>query len=465
MRLLSPLLAIVAGLAAALPARAQDLLERVRVGGRPEVRTGVSSYQGLDRLDLRVGGSFPAAASSDRGYARIGLSAGLDSDFACGKFDVRANLKSLVGKEAREDMLDTLIGAIESELLYNGLVLVCEASPTACQAYQHFRVNANAMLGIGYDRCQAIESGVQDGIQSGQARSLKDCIARKQKEGKSLDQALAACDKASTVSGLTGAPVAEFSLGRELEKALGLPPGETRELQRFLSDLRVKPNSVSGEIKGEAVLEEYARLERDYQEAWKKAVSEVERDPEAPIDPETAAKLKPENSPGPLPINVRDVAELPGDQREIYIRWLAGLAALQSLEAKVQKIERYLVAATQIPQMDAGNVQRIEREIAGLRTQLRHVDEYVRRQEAHSQALLAVIRAAEAEKRSRAASALARAKSEEGGARLESEYGLKFGALRRPPLPPMPGPKGAVAPRQGKGCVNCPDAASGKAKP
>ncbi len=458
------LLASILLAAIAMTAGAQDLLQRARGDDRPRVTAGGSSYQGLDRLDLRVGGSFPSAASGDRGYARIGLSAGLDSDFACGKFDVRANLKSLVGKEAREDMLDTLIGAIESELLYNGLVLICEASPTACQAYQHFRVNANAMLGIGYDRCQAIESGVQDGIQSGQARSLKDCIARKQQEGKTLDQALAACDKASTVSGLTGSPVAEFSLGRELEKALNLPPGETRELQRFLSDLRVKPNSVSGEIKGEAVLEEYARVEREYQEAWRKAVESVQRHPEAPLDPETAAKLQPENSPGPLPVDVRDVAELPVDQRSIYIRWLAGLAALQTLEGKVQKVERYLVAATQIPQMDAGNVQRIEREITSLRTQLRHVDEYVRRQEAHNQALLTVIRAAEAQKRERAASSLARAKSSEQGARQESEYGLKFGALRRPPPPPPPGQKGGTL-IQGKGCVNCPDPAGGKAKP
>jgi hypothetical protein len=435
------------------PAAAQDLLERNRARG--SVQSAASVYQGYDRLDLRVGGSFPTPTERDRGHARIGLSAGIETDFACGRFDVKANLKSLVGKEARDDLLDALIGAIESELLYNAMVLLCEASPTTCQAYQHFRGNANAMLGIGYDRCQAIEAGVQDGVQSARAKALKDCIAEKERQGATMDQALAACNRANSMSGLTGGKVAEFDLGKELEKALGLAPGESQEMERLLSSVRVRPSGVTGEIKTDQVLAEYAKLEKEYLEAWTKATGELARNPDAQVDPDAARKLQPGNTPGPLPLNLRDIADLPADQRAIYIRWLASLAALQTLEERIAKLERYLLAATQVPQTDAGTVQRIEREIVSLRTQMRHVDDYVRRQEAHNQALLRVIQAAEARKRELAASSVARAKSAEETRRVMEEYSLKVGQPYRPKAPPAPLPPGQGA-IQGRGCTNCP---------
>lgn len=446
-------LAAVAALASGMPLGAQDLLDRSRrVGDAPgTVRTSV--YPGRDRLDLRVGASFPTATIEDRREARIGLEASFGSDFACGRFDLKANLKSLLTREAREDFLDTLIGAIESELLYNGLVLACEASPTACQAFQHFRVNANALLGIGYDRCQAVESGIRDGLQGAQARSIKDCLDEKEREGKTLDQALEACSRPQGMRGLGGGKVAVFDLGQELEKVLGLPAGEMRDLGTLLSQLRVRPDGVSGEVKAEAVLAEYARLEKAYREAWTRATEAAARNPEAALDAETAAKLQPPDAPGPLPVNVRDIAALPAAERAIYIRWLAGLAALQDLERRVQRIERYLAAATQVPQADEGTVRRMERELAALRMQMRHVDESVRREEAHNQALLEIIRAAEARQRDRASSSLARAKSTEETRRLEEESAPKYGAPRRPAPPPPPGPSGSAA---GRGCAKTP---------
>jgi len=455
---MTAILAAVLGLAAGMPRDlgAQDLLDRSRRAGGAEAPVRASVYQGRDRLDLRVGASFPTATLEDRKEARIGIEASLESDFACGKFDLKANLRSLLTREAREDFLDTLIGAVESELLYNGLVLACEASPTACQAFQHFRVNANALLGIGYDRCQAVESGIRDGLQGAQARSIKDCLAERQREGKTLDQALEACNRTQGMRALGGGKVAVFDLGQELEKALGLPAGETRDLGTLLSQLRVRPDGVSGEIRAEAVLAEYARLEKAYREAWTKATEAAAANPEAPPDPETAGKLQPPDAPGPLPVNVRDIAGLPAPERGIYLRWLAGLAALQDLERRVQKIERYLMAAMQVPQADEGTVRRMERELASLRLQMRHVDESVRREEAHNQALLEVIRAAEARQRDRAATSIARAKSAEESRRLEEQSAPKYGAPRRPAPPPGPGPGSGATLLQGRGCRKAP---------
>ena len=448
-------LALAMVLVAAAPAGAQDLLQRSRGaqgGARPAGY--YDAYQGHDRLDLRVGASLPTATSRDRGYSRIGLSATLDSDFACGKFDVRANLKNLLGKEAREDMLDNLIGAVESELMYNGLVLACELSPTACQAFQHFRANSNAMLGIGYDRCQAIEAGIQDGMQGARARSLKDCVEEKRRGGASMDDALRACESINAVSGLTGGRVAEFDLGRELEKSLGLAPGEARDLQSLLSKVRLTPRGPAGEIRTDQVLEEYARVEREYAQAWTKATEAFAANPQAELDPEAARMLQPEGSPGPLPVNVQDIAQLPAPQRRVYIQWVAGLMARVTLERRVQKLERQLLAAKHVPTLDRGTLQLVERELESLRLQMRQIDEDARRQEATNQALLRVIESAETYRMDQAASSVARSKARTETNRLLEEYTLRFGQPYRPKTPPAPGLSGAV---QGKGCTNCPE--------
>jgi hypothetical protein len=400
-----------------------------------------------------VGSSYPVGPS-DRKYAQLGLSTSLSSDFACGNFDLKASLRSLVTKEAGKEMGEALLGAVESELMYNALVLACETSPTACQAFQHFRVNANALLGVGYSRCQAIENGIQDGLQGARARSIKDCIDQKRQQGLAdPNDAMKACQNANQMSGLTGGTVASFDLGKELEKALNLPAGETQDLGRLLSGLRITPQGATGSIQAEGVLQEYARIQNEYAQAWAEATQKVAQNPAGGIDPDLKKKLQPENTPGPLPINVGDIAELPPDQQAIFIRWIAGLMALTSLEAKVQKIERYLMAGAKIPTLDKGTVNAMEKELQSLRMQMRHVDEQVKRQDEQNQALLRVIQAAEAMKRDRAASSVARAQDAENVKFLMDVYAPKYGAPRVPPTPPPPGPRGSF---QGQGCTNCP---------
>jgi hypothetical protein len=444
-------LAPLAFLLLALPARAQDLLTRSRGSGGAS--GSVQGYAGQDRLDLLVGSSYPTPAS-DRKYAQLGLAASLSSDFACGKFDLHASLKNLVTKEAGKEMGEALLGAVESELMYNALVLACETSPTACQAFQHFRVNANALLGVGYSRCQAIQQGVQDGIQGAQARSIKDCVDQKRQQGVTdPNDAMTACQNANKMSGLTGASVTQFDLGKELEKALNLPAGETQDLSRLLSGLRITPQGATGSIQAEGVLQEYARIQNDYAQAWTEATQRVAQNSSGGIDPDLAKRLQPESTPGPLPVNLPDIADLPPDQQAIFIRWIAGLMALTTLEAKVQKIERYLMAGSKVPTLDKGTVTAMEKELQSLRMQMRHVDEQVRRQDEQNKALLGIIQAAEALKRDRAATSIARAQGAETTKILTDIYAPKYGAPRVAPTPPPPGPQGA---RQGPGCTNCP---------
>jgi hypothetical protein len=444
-------LAIVAASLAPCPASfGQDIFSRGQGGSSSQA---VQGYRSPDRLDLRVGATYPVG-SPDQKYAQIGLQASIGSDFACGHFDLHANLKNLMTKEAGKEMMDTVLGAVESELMYNALVLACETSPTACQAIQHFRVNANSLLGVGYNRCQAVENGIRDGLQGARARSIKDCMDQKQQQGVTdPNEALRACQNATTMSGLTGLPVQNFSLGTELEKALGLPAGESQNLQRLLSSLRITPTGATGSIQAEGVIQEYTRIENDFAQAWTDAIRQVAQNPGVPLDPDAAKKLQPENSPGPLPINVQDIAELPADQQTVFIRWIAGLMAMTTLEARVQKIERYLLAASKVPTLDKGTVEGIEKELTSLRMQMRHVDDQVKRQDSQNQALLRVIAAAEALKRDRAASSLSHAQAAADVQLNTDILAPAYGAPRRPAAPPPPGPQGVI---QGAGCTNCP---------
>ncbi|HEV3029206.1 MAG TPA: hypothetical protein VG457_16625, partial [Planctomycetota bacterium] len=121
---------------------AQDLLQRAKNDLGIGTSRSTQSYQGRDRLDLALSGDLGAGLLAPQGSANLGLNASLDVDFACGKFDVNANLRSLFGKEAREEFMRGILNYGLSELTGSGLTLLCEASPTACQVFQHYRINA-----------------------------------------------------------------------------------------------------------------------------------------------------------------------------------------------------------------------------------------------------------------------------------------------------------------------------------
>lgn len=412
-------------------AAGQDLYDRLRTAESPEDLTYVNRYRGRDRLDLRVGGTYPTAqVLGDRGYARIGLDQVISSDFACGRFDLRANLKSVLGKEARDDFVETLIGAVESELMYNALVLACEISPTACQAFQHFRTNANALLGIGYDRCAAVEAGIRDGLTSARAQSIKDCVERKRQGGvEDPNQALAACERENHVSGLLGDRTEEFDLGRELEKVFELDPGTSQDLQVLLSKIRITPRGVAGEVRADAVLQEYRTIEREYLRAWTDATNTLAGDPGTTLDPELARKLRPKGLPGVLPVEARQVAQIPAPKREIYIRKLASEAAMVDLTMRVQDLERRLAAMANLPQNTEGRVRQIEQTIRDLRLQLRHLQELALAVSKYNQALLGFTASGKAHENRRAARSLARAKSQEFRLRTE-DLARPWGARR-----------------------------------
>jgi len=377
-------------------AEAQDLFDRASADrDRRRGSTESTTYRGRDRLDLRVGATLPSL-TGERGSARLGIDASIESDFACGRFDLRANLKNLLGKEARDQWLDALIGALESELISNALVLVCEASPTACQAFQHFRVNANALLGIQYNRCQAVESAVNDSMQGIRANAIKDCVDQKRRAGLSMEEALNACQNAETMRARDGQQVREIDLMEELRKGFNLSGVDLQNVQGLLSGLRLTPRGAHGEIKADAVLEKFDRLERDYAAAWSEQVARAAQDPKYAPSPTDLTKLWPAGALGLGPDDLRRVAKLPDERRQVWIRKLAGRAALLDLTQQVQRLERMLRADRSDPNRDEATVRIIERQVDDLRLQLAHIEELLKRFEDWNAALLETTQAADA---------------------------------------------------------------------
>jgi len=417
-------LAIVLG--AAATASAQDLFDRGKSGGKPGSAEGEVTVT-RDRLDLRFGAALPTLVG-DHGRARIGIDSVIDADFACGRFDLRANLKSLLGKEAREDMIEALLGALEGELLHNALVLTCEASPTACQAFQHFRVNANAILGMQYNRCQAIESAVSDGLRGLKAKAIKDCVEAKRRDGMAMNDALAACENADTLQGLDGSKVKEIDLAEELKKALKLDDVDFKNLQELLSSVRLGANGSKGEVQADGVLRKFDKLNEEYLAAWTEATAALAADPKKSASDEMLKKLAPPGSAGGvLPDELRELAELPEHQRRVVLRVLASESALLHLTLEVQSIERRLAAARKDPRLDEARVRTWTLELEDLRLQLRQIEERMARQERYSAAFLKARDLARTSQSRHAAAAVADSQSAAEDAKKVDSLAPAFG--------------------------------------
>src|SRR5438105_9079152 len=115
---------------------AQDLIER-------DVALRRRLLPGVEMKDLK-----PMRAS-------VQFDAG--PDFGCGSFDLKASFRSLFDKNLKEEFLGGALSAIQSELAGSALVLACYASPTVCDAIKHYRISANAMLGMELDGCRSLE--------------------------------------------------------------------------------------------------------------------------------------------------------------------------------------------------------------------------------------------------------------------------------------------------------------------
>lgn len=379
-------------LLAATPASAQDLFERFgRDGASGAVTT--SEYRSRDRLDLHLAAdATKLAGPQTAGSSRLGVSGYLDYDFACGRFDVRSNLRQLLSKEAAEEFIGDAVDALLGQLVHNSLVLVCETSPTVCQALQHYRISANAMLGMQYDWCQAVESAVDDAAQGTRARAIKDCIEEKRARGMSLDQARDACENPDKIRGLDGRMVREIDVIEEIRRAFGLPKVEEDILVKLLSSLRYTARGGEGEIRATAALDRHRELLEQYRRAWDRA---IERG--APTEEELAA-LSPDRASRAAAVEVAEIAAMSPGRREVVVRSLVSSAALFQLSFEVGKVVKLLDAARKHPTADQGFVRRLEKEREDLERQLAELGRLHELQERHNRSLLDATAVAQADR-------------------------------------------------------------------
>ena len=255
-------------------------------------------------------------AKPQRASVEVGGNPGVD--FACGNFDPRVSFRALFDRNVREEYLGGFLSSLQSELAGSALVLACYASPTVCDAIKHYRITANAMLGMEMDACRAVEGALDDPLRRTRARAIKECLDETAGRGVPLDAAQRACLQAGRVRGLDGKPAVEIDLLREL----GLP-------EPLVPSLRLGPSTFRVEARGTELAEAYEAKRRAILEAWEAGVRDPARAPLEKMGPVTRAQLE-------------QVALMDPPRRDAVMRSVASAKALTELVREVHEAERAL---------------------------------------------------------------------------------------------------------------------------
>jgi len=345
---MTKLVACCAILAAAMllgsRARGQDLFDRLRAS-KDEKQQTVKVQQERSGISARVAPDYDyEGLAKDRGSSAVGGRVSFDYDFSCGRFDVRSSLKNLLSQEFRDEFVQDLLNAGEGYLASNALNLLCQASPTLCNVFKHHRANANALLAINYDKCQAMEQVLQNDTQRARARILKDCMERMLKENPqiSLDDAQRKCMRAQEFRNLRGEFVKELNLVEDLSKFFELDPETSKDVSSILGETRLtaqgKEQTQAGSLGGY-----YTTRKQGYVSAWTSAFSRkafssgLSQDDLRALAPRAAAVTQED---------VRILNLIPDWKRDLLVRVLAGAFALYDATIRARQIEE-LIARVQ----------------------------------------------------------------------------------------------------------------------
>src|SRR5471032_401852 len=74
---------------------------------------------GRDRVDLGLTPGLGTISSPQKKY--VGFSAQADLRMICGQFDLKASLQNIMGREAREEFLEGILGTLVKELVGSGM--------------------------------------------------------------------------------------------------------------------------------------------------------------------------------------------------------------------------------------------------------------------------------------------------------------------------------------------------------
>jgi hypothetical protein len=201
----------------------------------------LQQYMGNDTTPTRgqisygFGVNIPVGPSG--GGNVIDLSGGIQKQGSCGMFDLATEIKNIFNKEALDEYVSGLTGAIASGA---PLLLLCYASQTLCDLYKHYRNMANAALSMRHAQCSQIEALAEKAGSSLRNNSIMQCISDKiPSEG--YDAAVSECGQISDptlqIPGST-TTATQFSLSDALAKAGSTDPDLQNFIKGIVGDVR-----------------------------------------------------------------------------------------------------------------------------------------------------------------------------------------------------------------------------------
>ena len=337
-------------------AYAQGLVDLAARGdtqaAKPSKSGAVRNSMASGRLDLSLSPDVRALVG-EPGARSINLGASAQWNPVCGKFDLKADFKALLGKEAREEYLEGFVTAGVSELLGSGMELLCQSMPTACSILQNNNIAANLKLLYSNDLCRSLEEAVMSGSRRGRAEAIHRCIERRQAEGKTKDEAARACMREHPeITGFDGRVVGELDLNHEIRKYVSFTEGGAGLLEELTQERRLGGGSVSQSVRPNAIPERYEKLREDYAKRWKEALEALKAGGAEVPSPEALLALVPAGAPPVGGLELQLLAKRGQGELDAFLASVSSAAALLSLTRELNEVERKIEAVRTSPALE-----------------------------------------------------------------------------------------------------------------
>jgi hypothetical protein len=431
-----------------------DLLGKKAGGAGQTSGDSLDLRFGRDRADLGLSPNLRPILAPEKKY--VGISAQADLRMICGQYDLKASLQHMLGREAREEFLQGILGTLVQELVGSGMELLCQAEPTLCTLLQNHSISANMKVGYYKDLCQAIESAVVDSQKQNYANAVDQCLKEKKDQGMSIDRAVEICQKKSPqLTGFRGNIVGELDLGKEFQDlfgSLGLSPGAQKLAQNLSDSTKLGPSAVASQLDPSAVPRLFDEAQADYA----KRLGDV-MDQAAGQQPIAAADLRglvPPGAPFIAEDEVRDYARLSPRDRAAAISSIASALAIYEMGQNISELERALEVLKGAPTVDEANRKLLEDRMVRLRNEKSRLAERIRDQSLVMQAMGGA-KALAGQEYSRRVAAIEDRVGEQGRNRQMLNDTRSYGTLPSRTAGQTPQGSAPLAASKASDCVNC----------
>jgi hypothetical protein len=342
-------------------AHAQGLVDLVGGGNsspsKQSVNSGLRGSANAGRLDLEVSPNVQPLLG-DPAKRTIDLGASLRWNPVCGKFDIKADFKALLGREAREEYLQGFITAGISELVGSGMELFCQSMPTSCSILQNNNIAANLKLLYSNDLCNSIENAVMTGARQGRAEALQQCLQEKQAQGKTKDEAEKAClGERPPITGFDGRVVGELDLNSEIRRYVEFSKGGSDLLNNLTQNRRMTPDAISESVQPNATATRYETLRSDFADRWSKALAGAKAGPGSALTDDALSQLVPVGAPPVSSLELELLARRSQIEIQTLIASVSAAAALLSLTREMNEVERKVEGIRASPAVEANSEQ------------------------------------------------------------------------------------------------------------